>query len=107
MNAKLARTLLVVVALPSALTWLRAKEMKPAFNVLVVASRAKDHLVMIESAKPFFEKLAKENNFSLDFTDDTSKINDANLAKYQVFIMLHLAPFDMSYSQQAAMQKYI
>ncbi len=107
MNRRIVRTGLIMIALLTALAWLQPAEMKPAFNVLVVASRAKDHLVMIESAKPFFEKMAKENNFSLDFTDDTSKINDANLSKYQVFIMLHLAPFDMSYSQQAAMQKFI
>lgn len=77
------------------------------FKVLVVASLAKDHLRMIDSAAPFLKQMATQNNFSLDFTKDTSTINDANLANYDVFIMLHLAPFDMSYSQQAALQKFI
>ncbi|MES1221570.1 MAG: ThuA domain-containing protein, partial [Bacteroidota bacterium] len=36
-----------------------------------------------------------------------SKVNDANLANYQVFLQLHEAPFDMSYDQQAAIQKFI
>jgi type 1 glutamine amidotransferase len=76
------------------------------FKVLVVASKAKDHLKSISVAKSFFEKLGADNHFSVDFTDDTSKINDANLAKYQVFVMFHLAPFDMSASQQAALQKF-
>ncbi len=79
----------------------------PAFKVLVVASLAKDHVRMMDSAQPFFEKMAMENNFSLDFTKDTAVINDSNLARYDVFIQLHLAPFDMSYSQQAALQKFI
>ncbi|HXB93346.1 MAG TPA: ThuA domain-containing protein, partial [Puia sp.] len=79
----------------------------PAFRVLVLASRASDHLKMIAAARPRLEKIASENNFTLDFTDDTSKINDANLAGYQVFVMLHLAPFDMSYAQQAALQKFV
>lgn len=80
---------------------------KPGFKALVVASRAKDHLKMIAAAKPFFEKMASENNFDLEFTDDTSVVNEVNLMQYKVFIQLHLAPFDMSYAQQAALQQYI
>src|SRR6201996_4153961 len=78
-----------------------------SFRVLVVASKAHDHLKMIAAARPFFEKMAAENNFELDFTDDTSQINSANLAHYQVFVMLHLAPFDMSPAQQAALQQFV
>ena len=77
------------------------------FNVLVLVSRAKDHLKMIAAAKPFFEKMATENNFSVDFTDDSSQINTKNLARYQVFVMLHLAPFDISYEQQDALQRFV
>jgi type 1 glutamine amidotransferase len=80
---------------------------KPKFKALVVASRAKDHLKMIAAAKPFFEKMALENNFELEFTDDTSLVNEVNLMQYRVFIQLHLAPFDMSSAQQAALQQYI
>ncbi len=75
--------------------------------MLIVASQAKDHWKSISVGKEFFEKLGAENHFSVDFTGDTSKINDANLAKYQVFVMFHLAPFDMSASQQAALQKFV
>jgi uncharacterized protein len=80
---------------------------RSGFRVLVVASRARDHLAMIAAAKPMFEKMAADNHFTLDFTNDTSRINDVNLANYQVFVMLHLAPFDMSGSQQAALQKFV
>lgn len=80
---------------------------KPLFRVLVVASKAKDHLKMIQSAKPFFERLATQNHLTIDFTDDATTINDENLSRYQVFVMLHLAPFDMTYPQQAAMQKFV
>lgn len=79
----------------------------PRFRVLVVASRAKDHLRMIAAAKPVLEKMAKENRFELDFTDDATVINDENLSHYQVFVMLQLAPFDMTPSEQAALQKFI
>ncbi len=79
----------------------------PKFHLLVVASRAKDHLKMIASARPVFEAMAKEKNFAVDFTDDATTINDENLTHYQAFVMLHLAPFDMTASQQAALQKFI
>jgi len=80
---------------------------KSSFRVLVVASRAKDHLKMIAAARPFFETMAAANHFDLDFSDDTSLINPVNLSHYQVFVMLHLAPFDMSASQQAALQHFV
>ncbi|PWT72700.1 MAG: hypothetical protein C5B59_15185 [Bacteroidetes bacterium] len=84
-----------------------ASAQQPAFRVLVVVSLAKDHVKMIDSAKGYLEKIAAENNFQLDFTRDSSQINDSNLANYQVFIPLHLAPFDMSYQQQAAVEKFV
>jgi uncharacterized protein len=80
---------------------------EPAFKVLVVASSDPDHSAMIAKAEPFLATLAAENHFVLDFTKDANQINEANLAMYQVFIQLHLAPFNMSASQQKAMQKFI
>jgi type 1 glutamine amidotransferase len=77
------------------------------FRVLVVASRAKDHQKMIAAARPFFEQMAADNHFGLDFTDDTSVINTINLKRYSVFVMLQLAPFDMSPSQQLALQQFV
>jgi type 1 glutamine amidotransferase len=97
----------VLVALILIAVAYRSRHRPPAYRVLVVASLAKDHVKMIDSARPMFERLAAENNFAFDFTKDTSVINDANLANYQVFVMLHLAPFDMSYAQQDAMQKFV
>ena len=79
---------------------------RPAFQVLVVISKAKDHIRMMESAGLFLEKIAAENNFDVLVTDDSSQINDENLKKYNVFVQLQLAPFDMSSKQQAALQRF-
>lgn len=76
------------------------------FKALVLISRSDDHIKMMTAAKPFFEKLGEDNHFKVDYTDDSSKINDENLKNYDVFVMLQLAPFDISYSQQAALQKF-
>lgn len=86
---------------------LAGKAQPKTFRVLVVASRAKDHQKMIAAAKPFMEKMGADNNFTVDFTDDSSRINDKNLERYQVFVMLDLAPFDISYTQQAALKKFV
>jgi uncharacterized protein len=80
---------------------------EPALRVLVVASSDRDHEAMIVKAQPFLEALAAENHFALDFTRDAGQINEANLARYQVFVQLHLAPFNMSASQQNALQQFI
>lgn len=62
---------------------------------------------MIAAATPFLETMAQENGFTVRVSLDAGEINDENLAQYQVFVMLHLAPFDMSAAQQAALQRFI
>ena len=79
----------------------------PAFRAMVILSRAADHMKMMTRARPFLERMAQENNFVVDITDDTSQLNDANLARYQVVIQLQQAPFDMSQGQQDALQRFI
>jgi len=79
----------------------------PTFSVLVMLSKASDHERMMKSARPFLLQLAQENNFTVDITDDTSEMTDENLARYQVFVQLQEAPFDMSSDQQHALQKFI
>ncbi len=84
-----------------------ATAQKPSFKVLVVASADPDHDPMIKKAEAFLKKMGAENNFEVLYTRDASLINDENLAQYQVFVQMHLAPFDMTPSQQAALQHFI
>lgn len=80
---------------------------EPKFRLLVVASVAKDHQRMIHAAKPVLEMMALDNGFEVDITDDARVINDDNLNRYQAFLMLQLAPFDMLPSEQVALQRFI
>jgi type 1 glutamine amidotransferase len=84
-----------------------ALSQKTPFKVLVVASADPDHDPMIKKSRAFLEKIGAENNFEVFFTRDASLINDENLADYQVFVQLHLAPFDMTPDQQMALQHFI
>jgi uncharacterized protein len=97
---------LVVLILLSARTGL-AQVAPPKFKALAVTSRAKDHLKMIAAATPMLEKMARENDFAIDITDDATVVNDENLAHYQVFVQLQEAPFDLSSDQQQALQRFI
>lgn len=88
-------------------SYLNIHAQKPVFKVLAVASADPDHNPMILKSEAFLKKMAAENNFEIDFTRDASMINDKNLAQYQVFVQLHLAPFDMTQQQQMALQHFI
>lgn len=79
----------------------------PTFRALAVATKAKDHARMIESAEPFLAQMAKKNGFTIDTTFDVEAISDENLARCAVFVMLQLAPFEMPEPQQAALQRFI
>ncbi len=79
----------------------------PLFKVLAVYSKAKDHSQMSASAKHFLTQMAAEHQFEVDCTEDRDTINVENLQQYQVFVMLHLAPFEMTDAQQQALQQFI
>lgn len=79
----------------------------PPVKVLVVGANDQYHSPMATAAGPFFQKLAAENHFVVDFTRDFGAINEVNLAQYQVFVQLHVAPFDLKPEQQFAIQQFI
>jgi len=62
---------------------------------------------MIAAAGPMLNMMATDNNFDVDITNDVSVVNNANLARYQVFVQLQEARFDMPVAQQEALQRYI
>jgi len=99
--------LLILTLLFSVLQLGSQAQTNSSFKVLVVASADPDHDPMISASKAFFEKIASENNFTVDFTRDATLINDNNLANYKVIVQLHLAPFDMTHEQQIAMEHFI
>jgi uncharacterized protein len=79
----------------------------PEFRVLVVASSDPNHSPMAARSKPLFASIARENGFAADFTRDPAALTDDNLARYDVVVQLHLAPFDLSNEQQDALQRFI
>jgi type 1 glutamine amidotransferase len=62
---------------------------------------------MMAAAAPMLKMMATDNHFDVEITDDDTVINDANLARYQVFVQLQEAPFDMTGPEKAALQRFI
>jgi type 1 glutamine amidotransferase len=62
---------------------------------------------MMAAAEPMLHMMAVDNDFEVDISSDAAVCNDANLARYQVFVQLQEAPFDMSVEQQGALQRFI
>lgn len=99
--------LLAITMAFSALFVYKAFGAPAPFKVFMIASTRSDHIATVLAAKKVLTGMAVENNFMLDYTTDTSLINDANLAKYQVFLQFQLAPWEMSAGGQKAFENFI
>src|SRR5882757_2060602 len=79
----------------------------PSFHVIALAERGGIHKPFVDAAKVWLGKLASENNFTVDYIEDTEKIDDAFLAKYNLFIQLNYPPYNWTDTAKAAFIKYI
>lgn len=76
-------------------------------RVFIIGAVDKYHGPMVQCAGAMFDSIASHHNLDVHFTTDTSEITTSALAAYDVFIQLHVAPFDLSPSQQYAIQQFI
>jgi len=79
----------------------------PSFRVIALAEHGGIHKLFVDAAKVWLGKLASENNFTVDYIEDTEKIDDAFLAKCNLFIQLNYPPYNWTDTAKAAFIKYI
>ena len=60
-----------------------------------------------QAAKVWLNKLAADSNFTIDYIENTDKINAAFLKQYQLFIQLNYPPYKWPDSAKAAFQDYM
>lgn len=78
------------------------------FRVVAIAEAGnKDHQGFVESAKIYLNQLAAENNFAIDYIPNTDPIDDAFLARYQLFIQLNYPPYMWTPTAQKTIESYI
>ncbi|AXC11708.1 Cytochrome c551/c552 [Acidisarcina polymorpha] len=82
-------------------------ETSPKFRVIVLAEKGGIHQPFVDAGKIWLNELAAKDNFAVDYIEDTAPVNDAFLARYQLFIQLNYAPYNWTPTAQAAFIKYI
>lgn len=80
---------------------------KPKFRVIALAEAGGIHKPFVDAAKIWLAKQAAANHFSIDYIQNTDKIDDAFLAHYQLFIKLNYAPYAWKPAAVEAFQRYI
>jgi type 1 glutamine amidotransferase len=76
-------------------------------RVFVIGAVDQYHSPMAQCGRDMLQRIASENDLDLHFTTDTAEITLATLTRYDVFIQLHVAPYDLSAKQQYAIQQFI
>ncbi|HKP16483.1 MAG TPA: ThuA domain-containing protein [Gemmatimonadaceae bacterium] len=108
-TARWTRSLLLslVVLLASACAHAPPPSAEPSFRVLAFFTGKQDqaHISFLGEAVRWFPVQAARNGFSFDTTSDWRRLNDAELARYQVVVFLDTRPEDPA--QRAAFQRYV
>ena len=86
---------------------LSAQEKTPIFRVIAIAEHGGIHKPFVDRSKTWLGKLAADNNFAVDYIEDTEKIDDAFLAQYKLFIQLNYPPYNWTDKAQTVFIKYI
>ncbi|MBZ4033615.1 ThuA domain-containing protein [Flavobacterium sp. 17A] len=83
------------------------KPKKRTFKTLVLYENGGHHLAFTKAAKPWLNQLAVENDFTIDYIENTKTINEAFLNQYKVFIQLDYPPYTWNEEAMKAFEKYM
>ena len=84
-----------------------AQKTNPRFHVLALYENGGHHIEYSKRAKQWLDSLAADSNFSIDYIQNTEKIDDDFLSHYQLFIQLDYPPYAWTDKAVAAFEKYI
>ena len=77
------------------------------FRIVALAEAGGIHRPFVDAAKVWLQKLATERNFTVDYIENTDRIDDEFLSHYQLFIQLDYPPYGWTPKAGAAFEKYI
>lgn len=84
-----------------------AQNKKSTFKVLALYENGGHHVAFSKRAKEWLNRLASNKGFTVDYIQNTDKINKAFLGQYQLFIQLDYAPYAWKKEAENAFQDYI
>ena len=79
----------------------------PKFRVVAIAEAGGIHKPFVDAAKVWLAKEALADGFTIDYIENTDKIDKAFLAQYQLFIQLNYPPYGWKPAAVEAFQDYI
>jgi type 1 glutamine amidotransferase len=101
------KTLSILIFLICVFSIALAQQKTPRFKIIALYENGGHHVEYSKAAKIWLDKLAADSNFSIDYIQNTDKINDEFLSHYQLFIQLDYAPYAWKPAAVEAFQKYI
>src|ERR1700683_278391 len=84
-----------------------AQTPKPNFKIIALAEAGGIHRPFVDAAKVWLQKLADDNAFSVDYIENTDRMNDEFLSRYQLFIQLNYPPYGWTPTAVTAFTRYI
>ena len=84
-----------------------AQTSTPRFKILALAEAGSIHRPFVDAAKIWLQKQSADNSYSVDYIENTEKIDDAFLSQYRVFIQLNYPPYGWTPKAVAAFTRYI
>ncbi|HEV2401277.1 MAG TPA: ThuA domain-containing protein [Candidatus Sulfotelmatobacter sp.] len=104
---KYAHRVWPLVALTVVTGFGNAQTSSSKFSVIALTEANSIHRPFVEAAKVWLQKEAAADHFSIDYIENTDKIDDAFLSHYQLFIQLDFPPYAWKPNAVAAFTKYI
>ncbi|WP_337965112.1 ThuA domain-containing protein [uncultured Flavobacterium sp.] len=103
----IVKSLLIILFLGCFAGYSQQKKSKSKFKVIAFYTAKNDqaHISFVHEANKYFPKVAEENHFEYDSTNNWDNLNAKFLAKYQVVLFLDTRP--ETPSQREAFHKYM
>jgi type 1 glutamine amidotransferase len=83
------------------------QETQVKFKVLAIAERGGIHKPFVDAAKVWLAREAIADGFTIDYIENTDKIDDAFLSQYSLFVQLNYPPYAWTPTAMASFQRYI
>src|SRR5258708_24800342 len=85
----------------------QAQAKTPRFKVIALYENGGHHIEYSKAAKVWLDRLAADSGFSIDYIQNTDRLDAAFLAGYQLFIQLDFPPYASKDAAEEAFQHYI
>ena len=80
---------------------------RPKFKVLAIAEKGGLHQPFVDAAKVWLAREALKDGFTVEYIENTDRIDEAFLSQFRLFLQLNYPPYMWKPGAMTAFQKYI